>query len=100
VIIEWSTSVAHQEATEAAMLDVATHIAEEHPEIRGVRLDRQIAGGLPHVTYRWEETFDSLAAFEALPDNPECAAVWVPIDQLAVPGSHRQSIWAGIERGR
>jgi hypothetical protein len=94
LVIEWSVPEAHGEQTERAMLAVRDHVLAEHPEVRAVRLVRQFAGPLPHVAYRWEEEYDDLTAIDELTDTPECAAVWVPVNALAVPGSHRQSIWA------
>jgi hypothetical protein len=99
LVIEWSTSEVQAEQTEQAMLVVRSHVLTEHPQIRSARLQRQFAGPLPHVAYRWEEEYDDLTAIDDLVDTPDCARVWVPVNALAVPGSHRQSIWADAQPG-
>lgn len=94
LVIEWTVPEANGGRTEHAMLAVRDHVLATHPEIRAVRLQRQFAGHLPHVAYRWEEEYDDLTALDELCDTPDCAEVWLPVNTLAVPGSHRQSIWA------
>lgn len=95
LVLEWSVPECHGEETEQAMVAVRDHVLAVHPEVRGVRLARQFAGPLPHVSYRWEEEYDDLTAIDELDDTPACAELWIPVNKLAVPGSQRQSIWAG-----
>ena len=93
LVIEWSVPEADAPQAEQAMAGVRAHVLAEHPEILSARLTRQFAGPLTHVGYRWEEKYADLTAIDELAGTPDCAAVWVPVNALAVAGSHRQSIW-------
>lgn len=97
LVIEWSAPEANGQQTERAMLAVRAHVLVEHPEIRSMRLLRQFAGPLPHVAYRWEEEYADLTAIDELTDTPDCSAVWLPVNALAVAGSQRQSIWSDAQ---
>jgi hypothetical protein len=97
LVIEWSAPEGNGEQTERAMVAVHAHVVVEHPQIRSARLTRQFAGGMPHVGYRWEEEYADLTAIDELEDTPDCAAVWCPVNALAVAGSQRQSIWSDTE---
>lgn len=116
VVLEWSAPEANVAGTLAALEAVQAHLSAEHPQIRTARVMRRVVGeqpsdaqpsgaqpadAQPHVVFRWEEGHESMAAFEALTMTDECDTVWLRVWELAVPGTHQQTVWddGGVPRG-
>jgi len=94
VAIQWSVTEGEEATIENSLGIIRDHIRSEHPGILSARMFRQFAGGRPHRAYDWWEEYESLTSLEQQNATPECDAVWLPIREIAVPGSFRQSIWS------
>jgi hypothetical protein len=93
LVIDWLVPRGHEAETDARLAAVRKHVVAEHPEIRSVRVIREIAEGQSPLGYRWEEEYDCLADCQHVELSEECDEVWLPVWHAAVPGSHRQSVW-------
>lgn len=93
LVIDWLVPLGHEAETGAGLAAVRRHVVAEHPEIRSVRVIREVAEEKLQMGYRWEEEYDSLANCQHIELSEECDDVWLPVWHAAVPGSHRQSVW-------
>ena len=94
VVIQWSATEGAEVEVERFLGVVHDHISSEHPGILSVRMFRQFAGPRPHRAYDWWEEYESLSSLEQQNSTAECDEVWLPIREIAVRGSFRQSIWS------
>jgi hypothetical protein len=99
LVIDWLVPRGHEAETEAGLDAVRKHVVAQHPEIRTIRVIREVAEDQPHLGYRWEEEYDGLADYQHLELSEECDDVWLPVWHAAVPGSHRQSVWEAARTG-
>jgi hypothetical protein len=97
-VAEWSVRQSDVEACEKALAAITDHIRHEHPSVKSIRVYRQTWGPKPRRAYRWYEEYESLTVMENEPETPRCRAVWMPIEELAMPGTFFGSIWADRSR--
>jgi hypothetical protein len=93
LVIDWLVPREHGAETDSGLAAVRAHIVAEHPEIRSVRVIRELAEDLSPTKYRWEERYDCLADSQCVALSEQCDEVWLQVWHAAVPGSHRQGIW-------
>jgi hypothetical protein len=93
LVIDWLVPKGHEAETDAALAAVRKHVATEHPEIRSVRVLRELPQDQAHCGYRWEEEYGCLADSEGVTLTEGCDELWMHVWHAAVPGSHRQSMW-------
>ena len=93
LVIDWQVPRGHEAETDAALAAVRDHIAASHRQIRSVRVTRELAEDKSQLGYRWEERYDCLADSQSVDLSEECDEEWLQVWHVAVPGTHRQSLW-------
>jgi hypothetical protein len=98
LVIDWQVPRGHEAETDAALAAVRAHIVAAHPQIRSVRVIRELAEDKSQRGYRWEERYDCLADSQAVDLSEQCDEVWLQVWHAAVPGSHRHGLWDDDDR--
>ncbi|HET9657487.1 MAG TPA: hypothetical protein VFP72_19200 [Kineosporiaceae bacterium] len=98
LVLDWLVPQGHEAQTEAALTELRNHILSKHPQIRSVRVIREIADDPDRRGFRWEERYDTLEDSRSVELTDVCDDLWLQVWQVAVPGSHRQSLWDDGDR--
>ena len=97
IVQQWSVRETDAGACQTALTAIADHIRDEHPEILGVRTEKQWVGSQAHRGFSWAEHYESLTAAETGTATQACVDVWKPVHDLTLPGTHSRSVWLDCE---